>query len=217
MAAAPAPAPTAPAGDQPIIPDAGVYGTETAAAQNAYNNALAQAAAQRNALYSQYGLNQQGAVDVNNPEGQYQQMLGAQGSQFQADQQDAAARGLRGPGLGNQQLSADRNAANASDFQFQNQVAQAGTDYSQAQQNALSQMQNADSTAYQDAINTALQNMLTQMQAGNYTAPGSNDSSPTNPSPKPPAKGKPDIDHPRRRQRRSGGSGGGGGNHYVAG
>jgi hypothetical protein len=97
--AAPAPAPAAPTTAESVIPDAGVYGAQSAAALNAYNNATAQAAAQRNQLYNQYGLTNSGQVDINNQGGQYQQMLGAQGQQFNADQQDAraAASGARWP------------------------------------------------------------------------------------------------------------------------
>lgn len=196
MAAAPTQAPPGAQGvnqvppQQQVIPNAGVYGAETAAALNAYNNAVAQAAAQRNTLYNQYGLTNSGSADINNPEGQYQQMLGAQGQQFQADQADAASRGLRGPGLANQQLSADRNQAQAQDFGFQQQVAQVSADYNQQMQDALNTQQGADAQAYQDAMNTALQNQLAALQAGQYTAPGVGNPAPTTPSPKPPKGGK---------------------------
>lgn len=161
--------------NQPIIPDAGVYGAETAAAVNAYNNAVAAATAQRNALYNQYGLGNDGSVDPNNPYGEYQQLLDAQASQYGADTEDAASRGLRG-GLAHQAESRDRRAAGAQNFQFQQQVASAATDYQNALANALGGEQSSISQAYNDALNTALQNMLANMASGNYTAPGTGDS-----------------------------------------
>lgn len=159
MAAAPTPA-------EKVIPDAGVYGAQTAAAFNAYNNATAQAAAQRNQLYNQYGLTNQGAVDINNPGGQYEQMLGAQGQQFNADQQDAEQRHLGHGGLANQQLGQDRNAASAQDFGFQQQVGQVSQDYNQQMQQALNTREGSITQAYQDAMNTALQNQLAALQSG---------------------------------------------------
>lgn len=162
-----------PSGTTPpsIIPDAGVYGAETAAATNAYNNAVAQATARRNSLYNQYGLNNMGGVDPNNPLGQYQQMLGSQATQFMADKENAVMRGLGTGGLANQQLSQDRRAANAQNWGFQNQVGQVGTDYESTLQNALGVEQSAIAQAYNDAIQAALQNMLAQMQAGVYNPP----------------------------------------------
>lgn len=174
-----------------IIPDASVYGEETAAAVNAYNNALATAMAQRNALYNQYGLNTSGQVDPNNPEGAYQQMLRAQADQYAADQQDAAGRGLRG-GLAHQQEGHDRQSALAQDFQFQQQVAQAGTDYENAKSGAYNTEQTAIGQAYTDAMNTAIQNALAKLTSGNYDAPGTGTSNPSTgkpaPTDKPPVK-----------------------------
>ena len=198
----------------PVIPDAGVYGAQTAAATNAYNNAVAQATAQRNQLYNQYGLTNQGAVDINNPQGQYEQMLGAQGQQFQADQADAISRGLRGPGLANQQLSADRNQAQAQDFGFQQQVNQVSQGYNQQMQDALSQEQNAIAQAQQDALNTALQNQLAALTSGQYDAPGvgkpgDTTTPPPAKPPKPPKGGKGGgHGHGGRRGRHGGGGGG---------
>jgi hypothetical protein len=123
-------------------------------------------------LYNQYGLDNAGAVDPNNPYGQYEQMLNAQGSQFQGDQADAAARGLGIGGLANQAESRDRAAAGAQDFQFQQQANQVSQDYNQQMQAALSGQQTADAQAYQDALNTALQNQLAALSSGSYSAPG---------------------------------------------
>jgi hypothetical protein len=184
-----------------IIPDAGVYGAETAAALNAYNNAVAQAGAQRNQLYNQYGLDNSGAVDPNNPYGQYEQMLNAQGSQFQGDQADAAGRGLGRGGLANQQESQDRAAAGAQDFQFQQQANQVSSDYNQQMQAALSAEQGSNSQAYQDAMNTALQNQLNALTAGQYSAPGVGTPAPVLPKAKvaPKVKPKPKAKPPRHK------------------
>lgn len=171
------PPPPGPPINQPIIPDAGVYGAETAAATNAYNNAVANALAQRNALYNQYGLGTDGAVDPTNPYGEYQQLLGSEADQYQADSADAAARGLRG-GLAHQAESHDRRLADAQNFQFQQKVASVGSDYQNALASALGTEQSSISQAYNDALNMALQNMLAQMTSGNYTAPGTGDSTP---------------------------------------
>lgn len=196
MAVAPA-APTAPpAASAPanqIIPDAGVYGAETAAAINAYNNAVAQAAAQRNALYQSYGLTNAGSVDPNNPTGAYQQMLRGQNDQYTADQQNAASRGIGLGGLGRQAETHDRNDAQAQDFDFQNQVASVGSDYQNALMDALNTKQGAISQAHQDAIQTALQNQLDNMTSGNYNAPGTGKTkvAPDSGNPGPPGGKKP--------------------------
>ena len=155
-----------------IIPNAGVYGAESAAALNAYNNAVANAKASRNQLYNQYGLTNSGAVDPNNPYGLYEQMLNAQASQFSADQADAASRNLGAGGLARQQLGVDRNAANAQDFGFQQLVNQVPLDYNQAISSALNTRQGSDAQAYNDALNTALSNLMAGLSNGQFTAPG---------------------------------------------
>jgi len=192
--------PVGPPINKPIIPDAGVYGAETAAATNAYNNAVAAATAQRNSLYNQYGLGNDGSVDPNNPYGQYQQMLNQQGRLFQADREDAAQRHLGSGGLANQAEGRDRQDAQAQDFQFQQQVASVASDYQNALANALSTEQGGISQAYNDALNTALQNMLASMASGNYTAPGTGTPPPAPskaPAPKP-HQGRPKPRHPGR-------------------
>jgi len=174
---------------QQIIPDAGVYGQETAAATNAYNTAVTNALAQRNALYNQRGLLNNGQVDPNNPYGQYEQMLNSEASQLTADEQNAAGRNLGRGGLANQQVSTDRNAQAAQNFAFQQNVAADEANYQQALQDALSTKTSAVDQAYQDAMNTALQNMILNMQMGNYGgngAGGDNSSDNNNNSTPPP-------------------------------
>jgi hypothetical protein len=155
-----------------VIPDAGVYGAETAAATNAYNNAVAAATAQRNSLYHSYGLNQEGSVDPRNPGGQYQMMLHDQANQFQGDQESAAGRGLGRGGLANQAESNDRQGFIGQDQRFQDQVAGVGSDYNNALSSAFSNEQEAISQAQLDALNAALQAQISAMGSGDYTAPG---------------------------------------------
>lgn len=173
---------TAPTGTNPfsvntqdIIPDAGVYGAESAAALNAYNNAIAQATATRNTLYHQSGLLNSGQVDPNNPFGQYQQLLSQQAAQYMADQENAAGRGLRG-GLAHKAESADRVNSGFQNFRFQRGVNQIASNYASQKQQALSTRQAAEAQAYNDALNTALQNMLARLQAGQYDYSSGGDS-----------------------------------------
>ena len=174
-----APAPPGSANDpatnpngQQIIPDAGVYGQETAAANEAYQQAVANALSNRNALYNQFGLLDNGQVDPNNPYGQYQQMLSQQGSQLTADEQNAAGRNLGGKGLAQQQSFADKNQDAFQNFAFQKQVSGNEANYQQAVSNALQSKNASVAQAYQDALNTALQNMIANMESGYYTSGG---------------------------------------------
>jgi hypothetical protein len=178
----PKPTPPAPGLPQQIIPDAGVYGAGTNAANAAYNNAVTNALAQRNALYNQYGLLNNGQVDPNNPYGQYEQMLDSEAGQLTADQQNAAGRNLGRGGLANQQISTDRNAQAAQNYAFQQNVAGNETNYQQALQGALSTKNASIDQAYQDALNTSLQNMILNMQMGNYGGNGESDPSTYNDS-----------------------------------
>lgn len=162
-------------GNQQIIPDAGVYGQETAAATKAYQTAITNALAQRNALYNQRGLLNNGQVDPNNPYGTYEQMLNSEASQLHADEQNAAGRNLGRGGLANQQVSTDRNAQAAQNYAFQQGTAGVETSYQQALQNALDAKDSSVAQAYQDALNTALQNMILNMQMGNYGSNGQTD------------------------------------------
>lgn len=174
-----APAPPGSANDpntnpngQQIIPDAGVYGQETNAANEAYQQAVANALANRNALYNQYGLLDTGAVDPNNPYGQYQQMLSQQGSQLTADEENAAGRNLGGKGLAQQQASADKNQDAFQNKAFQDTVAGNESNYQMALSNATQAKNQAVAQAYTDAMNTALQNMIANMESGYYTNGG---------------------------------------------
>lgn len=164
------------AGVQQIIPDAGVYGQETNAANAAYQTAVTNALASRNALYNQFGLTNTGQVDPNNPYGQYQQMLSQEASQLTADQNNAAGRNLGIGGLANQQVSADKNQQAFQNFAFQNQVAGNESNYQQALSNALDSKNSSISQAYSDALNTALQNMIYNMESGNYSSGGGDNS-----------------------------------------
>lgn len=157
---------------QQIIPDAGVYGAGTNAANAAYNTAVTNALAQRNALYNQYGLLNNGQVDPNNPYGQYEQMLNSEAGQLTADEQNAAGRNLGRGGLANQQVSTDRNAQAAQNFAFQQNVAGNETNYQQSLQNALNSKNASIDQAYQDALSTTLQNMILNMQMGAYGGNG---------------------------------------------
>ena len=162
----------------PVIPNAGVYGAESAAATNAYNNAVAAATSQRNALYHSYGLNEQGSVDPNNPGGQYQMMLKGQDDQFRQDRFNSAHRGLSGGGLANQAEGHDRDADIGQDFQFQSAVAGVGSDYQNTLQQAGTTRDDAITAAYNDAMNKALSDQLSAMGSGYYDAPGTGESYP---------------------------------------
>lgn len=178
-AAAPTPAPT-PIQAQPqpgnaltISPDAGIYGQESAAALQAYQSAQAQLLAQRNGLYNQYGFTQQGLVDPNNPYGQYQMLLGSEGAQLTADQNNAESRNLGTGGLANQQISADRFQQNAQNNQFQQQVGNVATNYNLGLQSAQSTYDQAQAQAYSDAMNAALQQALINAMNGSGGSGGS--------------------------------------------
>ncbi len=168
------------ANGQAIIPDAGVYGQETNAANEAYQIAVTNALASRNALYNQFGLTTTGQVDPNNPYGQYQQMLSQEASQLTADQSNAAGRNLGIGGLANQQVSADQNQQAFQNNAFQNQVSGNEANYQQALSNALQGKNSATAQAYNDALNTALQNMIYNMESGYYTSGGGDNSGGSN-------------------------------------
>lgn len=164
-----------------ISPDAGIYGSESAAALSAYQAAQSQLLAQRNSLYNQYGFTQSGLVDPNNPYGQYQQLLGSEGHQLDADMADAAGRNLGTGGLAHQQESYDRAQQGATNMQFQRQVGDVATNYGLGLQSAKASYDQALAQAQSDAMMAALQEALANM--GNNGSSSSSDSGGSSNSP----------------------------------
>src|SRR3954469_2952947 len=116
-----------------------VYDQQSALANQAYQQALAQLAAQRDNAYHDarlLGGAKGGAVDPHNQYGQYQQMLGAQGSQLDSDRASSLARGLVGHGLAAQGQSGLRNIFGSQDLQFQRQVSNIGQNFAWGSQQA---------------------------------------------------------------------------------
>lgn len=145
------------------IPNASVYLDAQNQAELAYEQAQAQLLKQRNALYHSYGLLDNGSVDPNNPYGQYQQMLGAEGAALDADRSDAVGRGLGGgPGLANQASAQTKYQNAVQNAAFQNQVNSAEANYENGLQQALqarnAAMLEAERQAALDAILNGLFN-----------------------------------------------------------
>lgn len=135
------------------IPNASVYLGQENQANLAYENAKNQLLTQRNSLYHQYGLDASGNVDPSNQYGDYQMLLGSEGSALDDARNASADRGLAGPGLGNQEESSLRFQQGAEQQGFKRQVDQAGADYSSGLIQAGQQKQQA----YLDAENQAAQ------------------------------------------------------------
>ena len=138
------------------LTNSSVYLNETNAANAAYEKAKAQLLANRNSLYHQYGLTDTGAVDVNNPYGEYQSLLGTEGAALDSAHNDAIARGLGSGGLANQGEASLIPQQRLEQLGFQHQVDQAGSDYASGLEDAASTKTGAYNTAYQDALQDAL-------------------------------------------------------------
>jgi len=149
------------------IPNPGVYGEYEALALKAWNEAKSALRAQQAQIWQQYGFKGEfdpntGAtknvgLDVQNPYGEYQQMLGRQGMDLDAAEEHAQERGLGGSGLGAQGVSRARAAHGGQHLDFgrrfssasgdiQHQWQRAGFSYTQA-------LLEAQRAAIQDAIN----------------------------------------------------------------
>lgn len=138
------------------LQNSSVYLNETNAANAAYEKAKAQLLANRNSLYHQYGLTDTGAVDVNNPYGEYQSLLGTEGAALDSAHNDAIARGLGSGGLANQGEASLIPQQRLEQLGFQHQVDQSGSDYASGLEDAASTKTGAYNTAYQDALQDAL-------------------------------------------------------------
>jgi hypothetical protein len=138
------------------LQNSSVYLNETNAANAAYEKAKAQLLANRNSLYHQYGLTDTGAVDVNNPYGEYQSLLGTEGAALDSAHNDAIARGLGSGGLANQGEASLIPQQRLEQLGFQRQVDQTGSDYASGLEDAASTKTGAYNTAYQDALQDAL-------------------------------------------------------------
>lgn len=162
------------------IPGSSVYLGEQNAANLAYENAKNQLLSQRNSLYHQYGLLDNGAVDPNNQFGAYQLLLGNEGSALDAADNDALDRGLGTGGLAMQGESALRNAQGAEQLAFQQQVDRVGSDYASGLAGAEQTRSSATNQAYLDALNTAIASgyftpAATPTYTGGGTTTGVND------------------------------------------
>jgi hypothetical protein len=100
------------------IPDYGnIYGDRSAEANRAFETAKTNIAAKRSSIFNQYGYNEDGTVNGNNPLGLYQQDRRNDALELQGAQDTALDRGLGLQGLGAQVADAPRygedvNAAN---------------------------------------------------------------------------------------------------------
>ena len=155
------------------LPFVGPYGQAQAAAELAYQRAQASLAAQRGSLLQSYGYtpNANGgmSVDVNNPYGQYQQMLSQNQMEAQAGQQGMMNRGFRGPGFAGQaeyaaqQDAGSRSSALALNFGAKEEALQeAGLSAQDALNNAtVANQYNATQYAIKNNIYTPAATMLT--------------------------------------------------------
>lgn len=114
------PTPAAPQGG--TMPFLGPYAQNQAAAEEAYQNAQANLAAQRGSMLLNYGYKQTAnggiAPDMSNPYGQYQQTLLANEQGSQNAMQSMANRGFQGPGFATQAQDMAQLAAGARSFQM---------------------------------------------------------------------------------------------------
>lgn len=175
-----------------VIPGAGTYLADQAAAEKAYQDAITQLMSTRRSeqfltgFYDapvqkavmptglthgqqtkwkaahQYDPTVGGAwsVDPNSTVGQYQQLLGQEGSDLDANIANNQAHGFFGAGLGNQGERALRFQQASQNFGFQNQIGKYESDYQKGRQDALAARQAA---------------MLAALQAAQAAAYGSGD------------------------------------------
>ncbi|HEY6018709.1 MAG TPA: hypothetical protein VIY48_02110, partial [Candidatus Paceibacterota bacterium] len=141
-----------------LVPDAGVYAQGQAAANKAYQDAVATLLSKKNSSYHSAGLTSDAKVDPLNQYGEYQQMLGSQGQQLDLAHDSSVARGLGAGGLANQAESALRPGFNADNLRFQQGVDAIGQDYTAGVQSAEAQRTAAMQQALKDAIDRAIQN-----------------------------------------------------------
>lgn len=161
------------------IPNSTTYLNETNAANLAYDQAKSQLLAQRNSLYHQYGLTETGAVDVNNPYGDYQSLLGTEGAALDSARNDSVARGLGTGGLANQEEAGLIPGQRREQLGFQRNVDQAGMDYSQGLMSAESDRSSSYNQAYQDALMNAIASGLFTTASGGSNGGGSGGSDST--------------------------------------
>ena len=158
------------------LPFVGPYGQAQAAAELAYQRAQAALAAQRGSMLQSYGYtpNANGgmSVDVNNPYGQYQQMLSQNQMEAQAGQQGMMNRGFRGPGFAGQaeyaaqQDAGSRSSALALNFGAKEEALQeAGLSAQDALNNAtVANQYGATQYAIKNNIYTPAATMLTDTE-----------------------------------------------------
>ena len=163
-------APAAPT-QQSIIPDPSVYEGETAAALQAYQNAISSIAARRANTLQSYGFTaqvspsgqlQNYSIDANNPYGAIQTLLGNEGTNLTNLQHASVARGIGHLGLGAQGASAYRTQMGGEQQQLGQQfVGEIG-------QEASDQL--GASTAYNEATVQAQRDaLLSAIASGAFT------------------------------------------------
>lgn len=147
-----------------VIPGASTYLAQESQAQQAYEQAQNTLLSNRNSLYHQYGLTSDGSVDPNDQYGQYQTLLGNEGSALDSADQSALDRGLGTGGLAMQGEQSLRQGQGEQNLAFQQQVDQAGQDYAGGLANA--------SEARDTSINQAeLSAAIAAANAGQYDIP----------------------------------------------
>jgi hypothetical protein len=149
---------TIPGAPPGVIPNQAVYAQAQAAAEAAYARAVTLANQQKNQLYQEYGLLQNGQVDPKSRYGGYQNLLGNDALALQSAENAGFDRGLGGKGLGAQGVSAQRQINAVGDLSFQRGVSKVGSDYANAITSAESEKKNAMIQALIDAIQTGYSN-----------------------------------------------------------
>lgn len=160
----------------------GIYGLESAAAQKAYNEAMANVQYNRKSIWNQYGFKSDGTVDGLNPTGLYQQDRRGDAMELNQSEMDAADRGLSG--MGTKGLAAQ--VADAPRFDENVRAAQLGNDY----QGALHQQDLAEQAAKDALAQALLQARLDEIGAsspGDGGGGGDPTTDPTDPTPKSPS------------------------------
>lgn len=166
------------------IPDyGGVYGASQADAESAFQKAQASINAKRSGIFQQYGYNEDGSVNGNNPLGAYQQDRRADAQDVMQAEDDSISRGLGTTGLGAQGIEQAQYGADLRDQGIAGSYLSALQGNDQEKEDAINARSSALLAARQNEILAAIQN--------GWFTPGdtTQDSGPTvpDPTPQPPA------------------------------
>jgi hypothetical protein len=156
------------------IPNPGVYGEMELQALQAWQRAKSALRERQGQIWQQYGFKGKfddatGAVsgvelDVNNPYGEYQQMLGNQGRDLDSATEEAESRGLGGGGLGAQGVTRARGGHGMEQVNFGRRFSSDNADVQSGWQNAGFSYQQALLAAQRAAIQDAINNQQFNVQ-----------------------------------------------------